>query len=626
MDSEKRLALCFVLSMLVMLGFNWYYAKKYPPKPHTSGARPTAVVPGQIGVRPTPTPASKEAVASATPESMAVGVWDWLPSASPSETGGEVVVESERYRIVFSKTGALPVEWRLLQYKELSADPRLLQLEAKKGDPLKAHLADLELKWRNSWLESSNPPVNAIDSNYAPGEMGLSVEWGGQHPDQWIPYQCSQERLVLEGAKPSELVFSYTNQGITVEKLYRFYPDSYHVDLHVRLFNKSGKPLAFDGKGYYDVLWRGGFGFPSQRTDAQNNALCQLIEKGLTTEPLPVLLKEIQKNSPILLPEYSAPTLAVANQTVGWAGVGQKYFLAAIVPKSPTKFALKGASSPKDDPAILKPLAGVRMNVDPIPDGMSYNSQYTVYVGPLEDDELIKADSSLQEARQIFWRSFTRPISHFMLRLLKGFYRIVPNYGVGIILLTLLVKVIMLPLYHKQMKSMKKMQALQPQINAMKEQYKDDPQKMQKAQMELFRKHKVNPLAGCLPMLPTIPIFIALYATFGMALELRGAHFFSWINDLSAPDGAFYLPFGGYIFTVNILPLAYAALMFWSSSQQKVEGPNANMMRMFPLIFVFFFWSIASGVILYFVISIFIDVMQRLVLERFHGKEPAAAK
>jgi len=249
--------------------------------------------------------------------------------------------------------------------------------------------------------------------------------------------------------------------------------------------------------------------------------------------------------------------------------------------------------------------------------------QFTLYVGPMDETNLAKAEAGLEDAHQIFLKRFIGPIAQLMLNLLQGFYQIVPNYGVAIILLTLVVKLLTLPLYHKQMASMKKMQALQPQINALREQYKDDPQKLQKEQMELFRKHKVNPLAGCLPFIIILPIFIALYATFNLAVELRGAPFLGWINDLSSPDRAFYIPIGTWILPINILPVAYSVMMFINMSQNKMEGPNAAAMRIMPFIFIFFFWSIASGVILYFVVNILIDVIQRRIMDKFQKDEPA---
>ncbi|MGC9328958.1 MAG: membrane protein insertase YidC, partial [Candidatus Hinthialibacter sp.] len=265
-------------------------------------------------------------------------------------------------------------------------------------------------------------------------------------------------------------------------------------------------------------------------------------------------------------------------------------------------------------------------DMETLSDGATHSDKFILYVGPISEDDLVKAGEGFEEARQIFLRSIVGPIAHIMLRLLQGIYKIIPNYGLVIIVLTLLMKILMFPIYQKQIHTTKKMQALQPQINALKEKYKNDQQKLQKEQMELFRKHKVNPLSGCLTMLTTIPIFIALYATFAMAVELRGAPFFGWIQDLSAPDNAFFLPISSYIIPVNILPIAYAVLMLWSTSQQSMEGPNAAAMKILPLIFVFIFWTIASGVILYFVVSIFLDVCQRLIMDKLKGDGPAPPK
>ncbi len=641
MSAEKRLALCFVLSMLVMLGFNYYYAKKYPPEERTTTQ--TEQEPDSKTIR-RPTPRDQETTpkpptepedipedGQEAPESQ--GAWDWLASdlvqdSTEEATEDTIRVESELYSVVLSKRGGVPLQWLLLQYNELYEEERLLELIASRPSHPDYEQALMELEWKELHETNGNPAVSALDPNYDAGKKGLIVHWGGKYSDIDIPYKTESEEYQVSD-EPVEVPFTYEKNGITLEKILRFHPDSYQIDMLIRLQNQSGQTLTFGDRDYYDVMWKAGFGFPSLRTDAQNNYHIYGVESGIDTKPTETLRSEARNNARRLIDDYEIPTLPVRNETIGWVGVGQKYFLASIIPDFATKFAMKGFSSPQGYMgSIIKPHVGLRVNLRDIKDGNSSTMQYTVYVGPLDDENVSKVHSSLEDARYMFLRSFTGPISNFMLRLLQGFYNVIPNYGVAIILLTLLIKVLMLPLYHKQMKSMKKMQALQPQLNDLKEKYKDDPQKMQKEQMQLFRKHKVNPLSGCLTMLPTIPIFIALYATFGMALELRGATFFAWIQDLSAPDSAFYLPLGDYIFTVNILPLAYAALMLWSTSQQKIEGPNATMMKILPLIFVVFFWSIASGVILYFVISIFIDVCQRLLLEKFQTQEltPAEVK
>ena len=127
-------------------------------------------------------------------------------------------------------------------------------------------------------------------------------------------------------------------------------------------------------------------------------------------------------------------------------------------------------------------------------------------------------------------------------------------------------------------------------------------------------------------MLPMMPIFIALWGTFNQSIELRGAPFVGWIRDLSQPDQAFFIPIAGYIVPVNVLPLIYCALMLWSQSRQQVEMPNAAAMKIIPIFFVVLFWSIASGVILYFVISMSMDTVQRMLMDKFgHHPELAAA-
>ncbi len=626
METEKRLALCFALSMLIIVAFSWYNAKMHPPLPpdQTTDEITDTNTPGGAQT-PLPSqedqPESEKSVAAPV---VTQSEWNWIPGTPPETDPGAVVIESDLYQVTISKAGAIPTSWLLLHYDELYEDPRKLNLQVSNGTPAEQEKAQLELDRLQSVPEDGTRPMESVNPTYEKGEAGLILRWGSNRSDRYIPYQCGVDRITVQQSTP--IRFVYTNAGVTMEKIYTFHPDRYDVDLEVKISNQSGQPLSFSKDGFYDINWMGGFGFASERYDAQNNALLQLDGSTsiLTTD---MVKKEFSSSETRPLQSYEEPTLMTTGKTVNWIGVGQKYFLAAIVPKTQTNDSLKGVSSPGNGLSdLLRPHTGIRMPMRAeIINNANQSDKFTIYVGPMQEDQLVQASPSLVEARKIFLRRFTGPIAGLMLSLLQGFHYIVPNYGVSIILLTLLLKIIMLPLYTKQVQSMRKMQALQPQINALKEQYKDDAQKLQKEQMELFRKNKVNPLAGCLTMLPTIPLFIALYATFSMAVELRGSEFFGWIQDLSTPDSAFYIPIGSYIFTVNILPLTYAALMLWSSSQQKVEGPNAAMMKYMPLMFVFFFWSFASGVILYFVISMFIDVIQRLLMEKFNPSEPPLA-
>ncbi len=634
MDTEKRLILCFALSMLVVFAFSWLNAKpprdqqtgdllSSPNQIESSGQSPTQKATPQSGARQSNTQdSSPKTEIDQKPIDDSTSPWAWLPSEAPATPTGNIVVESSLYRIEFSTLGAIPVSWNLIKFNELFSKKNALKLQSTRGSEQQQQLARLELELMEKHENNGDFFVNAINSTFPAGSAGFQIRWGKTRSDGNIPYTCSKSHFVVD--KETEISFVYQSNGITLEKVFHFHPDSYHLEMEIRITNNTGKELPFDQNGFYDFVWSGGFGYPSLRTDAANNVLSQ--RAGSTTiKPIASFLKEISNPTIRSLSEYkSAQTqLLYEEDSVGWVGVGQKYFLSAIIPHMPCNDILQGVSSSGEAArAILQPLMGVRMKLKPIANGDVFEDKFTLYVGPINDEDLGKASATLVDARQIFLRSVIGPIAGLMLRLLQGMYWLIPNYGFAIIALTLLMKILMFPIYQKQIRTTKKMQALQPQITALKEKHKNDAQKLQKEQMELFRKHKVNPLSGCLTMLTTIPVFIALYATFAMAVELRGAPFFGWIQDLSAPDGAFYIALSSYVIPINILPIAYAILMLWSTSQQAMAGPNATAMKIMPLIFVFFFWSIASGVILYFVISIFIDVTQRLIMDKIKGNEP----
>jgi YidC/Oxa1 family membrane protein insertase len=193
-----------------------------------------------------------------------------------------------------------------------------------------------------------------------------------------------------------------------------------------------------------------------------------------------------------------------------------------------------------------------------------------------------------------------------MLWVLNFFYGIIKNYGVAIILLTLLVKVVSYPLTRKGYKSMQAMQKLQPLLTEIREKHRDDPQKLNKVTMQLYKEHGVNPFGGCIPWIPQIPVFIALFALLGSAVELRGAPFFLWIDDLAAPDVLFTLPFTIPFLgdAVRLLPIINGVTTWL---QQKTSGSmtpvtdntQAKIMQFMPLLFVFILYNFASGLALY---------------------------
>ena len=206
------------------------------------------------------------------------------------------------------------------------------------------------------------------------------------------------------------------------------------------------------------------------------------------------------------------------------------------------------------------------------------------------------------------------------LAVMRWFYRFVPNYGIAIILLTVITKVLFFPLTIKSMTSMKAMQALQPQINALRSKYRSDPQRLQRETMELYRVHKVNPLGGCLPMVVQIPIFYALYDALSVSVDLQGApficfgHLFGvdlWICDLSRHDPTY------------VLPILMGVSMFVQQKMTPVMGDprQAKMMLFMPVVFTFMFLNLPAGLVLYWTLSNVLQIGQQKYMEKI-GKKP----
>jgi YidC/Oxa1 family membrane protein insertase len=301
---------------------------------------------------------------------------------------------------------------------------------------------------------------------------------------------------------------------------------------------------------------------------------------------------------------------------VGWLAVRSKYFAVAAKPLNDTQaqfYSAKGDSF----------LAGIEAKELTLPAGSSVEHRYLFYAGPVMASELKAVNLQLEEVVDygIFgW------ISKPLLLAMKLFYRVVRNWGVSLILLSVFLNIILFPLSLKSFRSMQKMQALHPQMEKLKAQYKDNAQKLNKEMMELYRKNNINPLGGCLPMLLQMPIFIALYNGLMKSIELRGAKFL-WMKDLSMPDAVkipVSLPFIGN--SVNILPLLMIAAMVL---QQKVSAKSTGgavteeqrqqqkmMLILMPVMFGFIFYNMPSGLVLYWLISTILTLVEQYFIFR----------
>ena len=243
--------------------------------------------------------------------------------------------------------------------------------------------------------------------------------------------------------------------------------------------------------------------------------------------------------------------------------------------------------------------------------------QFTLYAGPKEYDRLASLGRSQEDVMQFgMWGFFSKAL----LKSMKFFHRLIPNYGVAIILTTILIKLLFWPIQAKSIRSMKEMQKFQPLMQKIREKYKDNLQKQNEELMKLYKEHKINPFSGCLPMLVQIPVFFALFAMLRSAIELRGAPFL-WISDLSRPDTI--LTVAG--LPLNPLPLAMTAASIWQMklTPQTGDSQQQKMMMFMPLIFLFMFYGTASGLVLYWTVQQLLSVAQQWWSLRAPAAKPA---
>jgi YidC/Oxa1 family membrane protein insertase len=280
-----------------------------------------------------------------------------------------------------------------------------------------------------------------------------------------------------------------------------------------------------------------------------------------------------------------------ADGTLKWAGIDYNYHLFAAV-------------LGKDTPARFKITEKGQMFID-IPTASKEFDTDLVFTKKNYDDLLALGDNLHQSVDFGFFAILAVP----MLRALQFIYKFIPNYGLAIILVTILIRLITFPLQYKSFKSMKKMQAIQPELTKIKEKYKDEPQKMQKETMELFKKAGANPLSGCLPLILQMPFFFAIYRVLYSSVELVGSPFFGWIHDLSIHD-PFY-----------VLPVLMAGAMF---AQQKftptttMDPTQQKIMLFMPIIFGFIMKSLPAGLVLYILVSTVMGLLQQMLVYRMN--------
>ena len=323
--------------------------------------------------------------------------------------------------------------------------------------------------------------------------------------------------------------------------------------------------------------------------------------------------------------EFTSTPEIVASRPVDWISAKNKFFVQILTPEGgAAAFDLslrREGEGKKMVPSEVS--AALQFDKELIGANETFIRSTRVYIGP-KDFGFLKTQgmeqTEVMEFKSVgFWK-FMNPIMYPIKKaLLWGLIHFAPfgNYGIAILLLTIIIRVLFWPLTHKGTESMKRMQALQPQMKEIKEKYKDNPQRQQQETMALYKENKVNPMGGCLPMFIQIPVFIALFTVLRSAIELRYSGFL-WISDLSEPENLFagMIPIVG---SLNILPLLMSATMMWQQKLTPTAGDAQQqkmMAIMMPIMMLFFFYKMPSGLVLYWTTSQVLMIAQMLIKKK----------
>jgi YidC/Oxa1 family membrane protein insertase len=413
----------------------------------------------------------------------------------------------------------------------------------------------------------------------APENFTLKSEAKGFAVDPSAVCSVNSDGLTVGKGDSRELEFTCSSsQGTILKKSYTFRGDSYGIDLNQQLVNTS----AAKQEGVLRLVLNNHVDTTVKESRFEEHGPVTLAGKDVAT----LKVKDLEKGPKSYETE------------VHWTGFADKYFLTAVMAGTGTI----GSVNIRDNKGYVEDtISSASIALKP---GETFSLPYKLYFGPKDLDILKAQGNQLERVIDLGWFAV---VAKPLLYSLKFLYRYVHNYGIAIIIITVIIKILFYPLTYKSYKSMKEMQKLQPKMAALKEKFKNDRDAMNKAVMELYQTHKVNPLGGCLPMLVQMPIFIALYRALMSSIELRHAPFMLWIHDLAGKDPYY------------VTPIVMGATMF---IQQKMtpntsmDPTQAKMMMALPVVFTVMFINMPAGLVLYWLVNNVLTIAQQMYINK----------
>ncbi|QUJ67476.1 membrane protein insertase YidC [Photobacterium sp. GJ3] len=477
----------------------------------------------------------------------------------PSNSDKLIHIRTDVLDLTVDTLGGDIVEAKLLAYdNELdSSDPFVLL----KNDPAHQYTA-----------QSGLIGPNGIDSTAGRAQL---------HADQ-------KDYVLAEGQNELRVPLTYSKDGIEYTKTFLLQRDSYALEVSYTIDNKSDKPatvqmyaqlkqtLMDDGGSLTMPTYRGG-AFSTDEEKYKKYSFDDMADKNLNL-----------------------------SMEKGWAAMMQHYFVTAWIPTPLPESTDQSVQGPTHNlfsrTGQGQGYIGVRMPSETVAPGAGVMTTAKLWIGPKLQDKLEATADNLDLTADYGWLWFIASPLHKLLSLIHGF---VGNWGIAIIILTFIVRGVMFPLTKAQYTSMAKMRMLQPKLQAMRERFGEDRQRMSQEMMELYKKEKVNPLGGCLPLLLQMPIFIALYWALMESVELRHAPFFGWIHDLSAQDPYYVLP----------ILMGVTMFLIQKMSPTTVTDPmQQKIMTFMPVLFTGFFLFFPSGLVLYWLVSNIVTLIQQSII------------
>jgi YidC/Oxa1 family membrane protein insertase len=586
---EKRAIIAIILSILVLILYQRFFLPQPPRKQEERR--------GAEKVESAPEVSEKEVYEGAIQRERE-GIVE-KGAADEGERPRDVTVETKLYGATFY--GGRLKSWRLRHYQNLVEYGRFVRWFQETERKVKGLFGF----GGKAPPEEKPEPVELVAAEELVN-LPLAVEvWDEAGKADLGPMAVDRDSVLLGGnVRQGTLLFKGSAAGgLEVSRAYRFFDDTYRVDMEVRIKNRGSR----ERKVRVALAWLGmmlktgsrAFSGPVAMVDGD---VKEIDLDGKSIWDFFFRKDKKDKKEQLLSGDIQWFGCSMGEKNVQDYRMRKPFFVSLIVPKENEGLRLKiGMKNEKKDEKVMYARA-----VHPersIPGGGEAVYSYELYLGPKVIDLLKELNVGAEKMVRFGW--FT-PIAKILLLFVNLTHKVTKNYGVDIIIISVLLKILFWPLTKKSYVSMKEMQKVQPEMAMLREKYKDDKTRLNREMMDLYKRRKVNPLGGCLPMVVQIPIFFALYWALMGSIELRHAPFIFWIQDLSYRD------------PIYISPILMGASMVWQQKMTPTVGDprQAKMMMIMPIVFTFLFLSFPSGLVIYWLVTNVLTIGQQYLINK----------